>query len=56
MIKYLTDKKEIKKEELLNFIYSVDKDFNPRLVGRVNIEEWINKIFNKADIVVAQKD
>ena len=56
MIKYLTDKKEIKKEELLNFIYSVDKDFNPRLVGRVKIEEWINKIFNKAEIVVAQKD
>lgn len=55
-ITYLTSKNKISAEALEAFVRSVDEDFVPRLEGRVNIAEWIQKVFKLAAVVAAVAD
>lgn len=56
MVKYISRKEEISLLRLANFVKSVDKDFTPPLTGRVDIEEWIDKIYSKGSIVIAESN
>lgn len=56
MVDYISDKCKISITLLTEFIKSVDKDFTPPLTGRVNIEEWIDKIYSKGSIILAESE
>ena len=56
MIRIVTDKTVVSTSSLLDFIYEVDKDFVPSLRGRVNIEEWVVKLKDYAQLAVAYND
>lgn len=53
MVEYLIDKNDVKKEAFLYFVRLIDSDFVPALSARVNIESWVEKVFQKARIIVA---
>ena len=53
MVTYITDKKYASQASLIDFIKSVDKDFTPPLTGRVDIDAWVNKIYNNGLFVIA---
>lgn len=54
MVKYIIDKENISTGRLTEFVKSVDKDFHPPLSGRVDIEEWVKKIYEKGTMVIAE--
>ena len=56
MVNYVIDKKNINLILLAEFIKSVDKDFTPPLAGRVDIDLWIKKIYERGSIVLAEVD
>lgn len=39
------DNIEVDFEQIKKFLVEIDEDFNPRLIGRINIIHFINKIF-----------
>lgn len=56
MVNYIIDKKNINSILLTEFVKSVDKDFTPPLVGRVDIDLWVKKIYERGSIVIAEVD
>lgn len=56
MVKYVTDKECISLSDLTNFVKFVDKDFTPPLLGRVDIDAWLSKIYVTGSIVLAMND
>lgn len=40
------------KENLLNFLQTIDQDFTPKLSEKVNLDVFINKIVDNANIVI----
>jgi ribosomal protein S18 acetylase RimI-like enzyme len=56
MVKYVIDKECISLSDLTNFVKFVDKDFTPPLLGRVDIDAWLSKIYATGSIVLAMND
>lgn len=56
MVKYIINKKCISLSDLIKFVKFVDKDFNPPLLGRVDIDTWLDKIYDAGSIVLAMVD
>lgn len=56
MVKYIIDKESISLSDLTNFVKFVDKDFTPPLLGRVDIDAWLSKIYATGSIVLAMND
>ena len=53
MVKYVTDKECISLSDLTKFVKFVDKDFTPPLLGRVDIDAWLCKIYATGSLVLA---
>lgn len=55
MVNYISDKDKVNLTLLKEFVKSVDKDFTPPLTGRINIDEWIYKIYSKGSVILAER-
>lgn len=44
------------KEELCEFLYSVDKDFTPCLSAKVELDAWSEKVLNQASYVACYEE
>ena len=44
------------KEELCEFLYSVDKDFTPCLSAKVELDAWSEKVLNRASYVACYEE
>lgn len=56
MVKFIIDKNCITLSDLSEFVKFMDKDFNPPLLGRVNIDAWLDKIYTTGSMVLAMMD
>lgn len=56
MIEYICDKKKLDKAKVLSFILDLDKDFVPRLSQKVDIYNWVDKLFSLAYVTAAMQD
>ena len=54
MVNYIIEKDKVDLALLSEFVKFVDKDFVPPLVGRVDIDLWIEKVYDKGSIVLAE--
>ena len=56
MVKLITDKNCIDLSKLTSLVKLLDKDFNPPLAGRLNIDTWIRKIYERGVTIVLELD
>lgn len=56
MVNYISDKDKVSLTLLKEFVKSLDKDFTPPLTGRINIDEWIYKIYSKGSVILAERE
>ena len=53
MIEYVLEKKHLKIDDIISFIFDVDKDFVPRLSERIDITTWVHKFYPLSNIIAA---
>ncbi len=52
-VKYITNKNNISRSQIKEYLKKTDNDFYPKLSSRVDITEYAGKIYEKAVLIVA---